>query len=167
MRVRKKWPGTKIVSMLNDADFYSNFIPTHQRGTQQFLVFLRDLNSRLCPSMVDGSSHHCFGGEMDVKAETWGEQRRSLFHAGSVQGLPGPLSRSGLSWRSPCTAQEQSSLKHTPAVGLYHVLTVFLCALSKPCLENLCCSLWDGLFCILTPFWSHGAARIILFTKSE
>lgn len=39
MRVRKKWPGTKIVSMLNDADFYSNFIPTHQQGTQQLFSF--------------------------------------------------------------------------------------------------------------------------------
>lgn len=95
------------------------------------------------------------------------ESRVSLFHGGSVHGHLEPLSRSGVSWRGPCTAQEQGSFQHTPAVCLYQVLTMFLCALCKSCLEKLCCSLWDGLFCILIPFWSHGAARKILFTKSE
>lgn len=61
----------KIVSMLNDADFYSNFISTHQQGTLQLFSFSQKFELTAVPKRgLDGSLHHCFGQEMDVKAET-------------------------------------------------------------------------------------------------
>lgn len=153
----------KIISMLHNADFYSNFISTHQQGTQQLVDFLRDLNLQLCPSMA-WMAHPPTALE---GTGMWGEQSVPVSVSLCLSlGSPGATEQEWCELE-PLHSSGAGQLPAHPAVCLYHVLTMLLRAFSKSSSENLCRSLSHGLFCILIPSWSHGAARKILFAKSE
>lgn len=150
MRAVRTQPGTKSPDYLQ---LRAIFIPTLALLTDRknnFGVPSQGAEGAVVPTPGAGDALRCrFGGVIGKGRGDRAVRRAERCPCCMGSLSPWPLWATEQDW---CTAREQGCFETVFLLSACTSLTMFLCALSNSCLENLCRTRPGGLLCVLIPF---------------